>query len=663
MANIQKKYIFRIIRMVAFLSLITSCIHVKAQLPTATERSDSSHVYYFYNNIQTLNRIKSSLRDTLPNNIHLYDPVYKQQSLYATLGNIGLPVRNLVPEFKNSAGFNYGRNSFDIYKFDIENIPYYLSRTPFSEITYVMGPDKENLLQAHLNRPLYKGLTLGLQYRLISSNGAYSNQDVTNNNFTANLRFFSKNRRYGMLAGFISNSLSTGFNGGIQDDAIFENNIEQNRKVITVNLSTASGYQKGIKLFLSHFYEAGIQEASLPDTTQSRVEGVALVDSLKLEPVAKNTDTLITRQNPRKLLRFGRFSHSLTYSRDAYLFEDTKPDKTYYPVFYIDSTLTHDSVFIGKIENEFSWTNSSYLLESKFPLKIRVAAKHQFVEFKSDSMSRKFNQIIPSAAVQLFLYDRFLVSGDAFFVKGDYNDGDFGIAGKISTVFKQPDWIVGVRAGLSSEKPDYYFQYHYGNSYRWDNAFSRQEVLRAGIFLNIPKTELSADYLLINELVYFNKDALPAQNDGQISLLRARLQNKITYRRLSVENLVVLQYTNDSSILNLPLLNLRSSIYLTQVLFNQALLFEPGLTVSFNTPYYSDAFSPATNMFYLQEEKKTGGFVVIDLFANFKVNRARLFLRYRHVNGSFSGFDYYAVPHYPLQDAGLNFGVIWPFYD
>jgi hypothetical protein len=187
--------------------------------------------------------------------------------------------------------------------------------------------------------------------------------------------------------------------------------------------------------------------------------------------------------------------------------------------------------------------------------------------------------------------------------------------------------------------------------------------MRIGVFLNGQTTELSVDYMLINDLVYFDTNAIAAQNPGQVSLVRAKLMNKLKLGRFYFDNLLVMQYVDQQSKLDLPLVNLRSSIYYSQMIFNQALLFEPGITVSFNTPYFSQSFSPSTSLFYLQTQQKTGGFAVIDLFANFKVNRARLFINYRHVNSSFTGFNYYGAPHYPLQDGGIVFGVNWPFYD
>lgn len=634
----------------------------RAQLPTVDERKDSSHVFVFYNTIQGIDKLNSSLRDTLPSKLHIYDPVASTNTFYSTLGNIGLPSRHLVPEFISSAGFVYGKTSYDPYRFDYKQVPLYFSRTAFSEIQYVMAPDKDNYLQAKLNRSLYKGLTLGLNYRLMSSRGAYTANDVYHNNFAANLRYFSKNKRYGIIGGFISNSFESGLNGGIKDDTEFEQNLEQNRKVIEVNLSTAKAYENEQQLYITHFFETGIYKKPKSDSTNLPQPLIVMQDSML------RSDTIVINDSVKPVIkgefvRLGRFSHTLSYKQTAYLFEDTKPDLNFYPIIYIDSSKTHDSVTVNFIENEFSWTNGSYLLENDFPIKLRFALKHQLANYKSDSLNRTFNQLIPSANISLTVLKKYSLVADGFMVKGDYNDGDFGLNGTLSGKLSNLAWQIGARASLNSEKPAFIYQYHYANNYRWNNAFDRQDILRIGAFLKGENTYLSFDYLLINDLVYFDTNALAAQNPGQVSLLRANLMNKFKLGRFNFDNLVVVQYTDAQSKLDLPLINLRSSIYYSQLIFNQALLFEPGITVTFNSPYYSQSFSPATSLFYLQNQQKTGGFAVIDLFANFKVNRARLFINYRHVNSSFTGFNYYGAPHYPLQDGGIVFGVNWPFYD
>jgi len=72
---------------------------------------------------------------------------------------------------------------------------------------------------------------------------------------------------------------------------------------------------------------------------------------------------------------------------------------------------------------------------------------------------------------------------------------------------------------------------------------------------------------------------------------------------------------------------------------------------------------PSSRIFYLQDEKKLNSLLVLDIVWKFKVKTARFFLVYHHLNSLFGKHDYYLVPHYPLQDGRIKFGVAWRFQD
>ncbi|MCK4638509.1 MAG: hypothetical protein KAT33_03750, partial [Bacteroidales bacterium] len=61
--------------------------------------------------------------------------------------------------------------------------------------------------------------------------------------------------------------------------------------------------------------------------------------------------------------------------------------------------------------------------------------------------------------------------------------------------------------------------------------------------------------------------------------------------------------------------------------------------------------------------KKIGNYFYADVFLNFKIKRVLFFVKYQHFNAGFSGYNYYTVPHYPMQDAAFKFGISWKFYD
>lgn len=151
---------------------------------------DSAEIYSFRNTISGIDNIAFRRIDTSTRLIHQYYP--ELQGFYATLGNTGLPLYPLVPDFNPLPGFSYGRNAMAAYRYTPEQIPYFQSITPFSEVRYVMGPDKENVLNALYSRNLYRGLTLGLNYRLIHSTGPYSRQLTDLDNLAINIRYFRK---------------------------------------------------------------------------------------------------------------------------------------------------------------------------------------------------------------------------------------------------------------------------------------------------------------------------------------------------------------------------------------------------------------------------------------------------------------------------------------
>ena len=129
-------------------------------------------------------------------------------------------------------------------------------------------------------------------------------------------------------------------------------------------------------------------------------------------------------------------------------------------------------------------------------------------------------------------------------------------------------------------------------------------------------------------------------------------KNKITY-----------QYMPDSSVIKLPQWVTEQSLYYESTLFKNALRFQLGVDVFYNSSYYANAWSPALGQFYLQSQKKIGNYPYMDVFLNLKISRARFYVKYENANGALMGQTYYYAPHYPMPDFALKFGVIWRFFD
>lgn len=641
------------------LAAVMPGLRLAAQVSGMISPRDSAEVYVFYNNIQGISSPGFKRMDSTTFNIHSYDPLLKSEQFYAGLGNIGQPAVSRTPGFVPARGFAFGRDALNMYRFDPQNLPYYLSASPWSEIRYVMGPDKENFLQATYNRNVYKGLNVGLFYRLINSTGPYSRQKTDMDNTGLSLRYFARDGHYGLMAAYIRNGFDFQQNGGLVNDDAFESNTEARRAVIPVRLTAAQTQEYGNIFSVTQFWEPGFSRRGKQKSTKV----VEIFPDSVIAPLP--ADTLPPIPEKRSALMLGRFSHTLSFSRDAYTYSDANPMAGFYPVVLRDSTKTFDSTTVTRFENELSWTNSLFLYSREFPVIFRFSARHLLASYTTDStLVRRFQQWIPSADIRLVFPAGISLSGSAFYVYGDYNGGDMGLQGRLGkTTGHSLNWELGGQAGFFSTKPAYVFQRYKGNHQQWENDFQRQDLLMLGGFLTGRSTEIRPEYILISRMVYMGEDALPRQRDNAFSMFRLWLSHHQKAGRWNFSGTLVMQKASDTLSLRLPEIICRGTISLTAALFNHALHVEPGISASWNTSHFADNYMPSLNAFYLQSAKAVGNFVMADVFLNMKVARARLFLRYRHINSGWNGYQYYGAPTYPYPDGGLNFGVIWPFYD
>ncbi|GAB6279472.1 MAG: hypothetical protein STSR0006_14830 [Lentimicrobium sp.] len=628
---------------------------------------DSTEILKFYNTVQGIENISFQHLDTTTHGIHEYDPF--KRGFYLGLGNIGQPVKTLLPEFKPKKGFYFGRDAMNIYRFTPENLPFYQASSIFSEVRYVMGPSKENDIHAKFNRNIYKGLNIGFDYRLIHSTGPYTRQLTDLDNIGFNVRYFSPSRHYGVMAQYVRNVFDFQQNGGLQNENDFEQNRESRRQVIPVNLNSAQTKEIGTTYTITQFYEPhwGGKKKTKP-LKQISDSLIIQVDTLNqsIDSVVSIKDTLDRNtEQASRLFTLGRFSHTFSYSKNAYAYSDASPTSGFYPEIFKDSATTYDSITIYNIENELSWTNSLYLYPTKFPIKLRLAIRYLIAGYHFDSVVVKnIHQWIPTADLRIDFPAGFQLKADAFFVNGDYNGGDFGIQGSISKFFgKQQLWSLSAEAAFSSTQPDYFYISYKGNHQQWENDFQKEEILRLGGSIKGPQTLIKPEFVLLNNMVYLGASAKPLQRSGSFSLLRLYVQQELRLKHLNVDAVAVLQKLSDTISIRLPSVMAKGSISYSGNLFKGALWVEPGVSVSWYSKFQADAYMPSLNAFYHQSEKEIGNYFVADLFLNVKVDRARLFLRYRHFHSAFTGYNYWGAPTYPLQDAGLNFGVIWPFYD
>ncbi len=569
-----------------------------------------------------------------------YNPLTQNGRFCASSSNIGLPYKNLVFQPEMSDGFYTGMESFDAYTFTNENTRYFRHLVPITYLGYDNGSQKEQLFRIIHSQTIKRMVTIGLDFFLINSPGTYNNQKSDDKSFVATGQYFTKNLRFGVIANYRYNKFIVRENGGIVNDTIFEDKLETDTRLLDVNLTTARNLVKESGVLVnSFFYLSGKPE---------------IKDSTRLKPPTFHA---------------GRIEYTFDFTRQAQVYSDQDPLAAFYEPYrpIIDSTKTFDSLFIRSFNNRFSWSNMRMdeKPENKYLLIIFSISNKQSTIMDSIS-ERSFHSWVPEASVRIRPYHSMIIDLSGKVVMGNFNNGGFelkGIANQSYTTKKGKTGDINFSFITTSQEAGYYFTNFRSNYFRWDTNFSSQIMQQAGLSLRYEGIKAKVEYNLVSKYVYLDQTVHPAQYNGSIHLIKASLSNDFRWKVWGIDAELIYQYNSNKEIIRVPELLARVAIFPTLSLFKNAAVLQPGVDLFYNTAYYASAYMPATRMFYLQDEKKIGNYVYMDIFINLMVKRFRFFVKYQHMNSLWSENRYYMIPHYPIQEAKIKFGLSWSFYD
>jgi hypothetical protein len=636
------------------LFLLIACHSLGAVADSIRLKKDSTKVSYFFNDFEKFGNLNLHSLDTAITGYQDYDPLLKQSAFHATQGNIGQASRNLILyPFLTNAGFDYGIHSFDPYLFQNDSVKYYKVLKTFTELRYEQGAQKETFFQAILSRNLYRSLNLGFDLRVMNAPGAYLRQRTNLINFVATLQYFTKNKRYGVIANFLLNRLVINENGGIKYDSIFEQNLESNRQIFATKLDMAENRVRESGFFMKHYLDLSRHPKNSKDTAfQSH-----------------------------KHFDFGKLVYTFQYDRQVLNYIDNDPKSSgFYQNFFRDTTMTYDSTTITRIVNELSWSNPSYRPDKKFRLlQIEAHIKQQYVEvtnisrqeyaeIKDISVRKFFIQYIPSAAISFHPYSSLFLTAHGEYVLGDYNGGDMSLKVKLSQTLGNPDGknggTISLKGDYALQKPGWFYEQYSGNNFRWDTALQKQSMISACFeyaFRNIFTAGVNISR--IDHYVYLDSTIRPSQYNKELGYVYSYLNGNLNIGRIRFAGQFAYQTIQGTSVLRLPAFLGNLTVYYTQPLFHRGAIVQPGLNFNYNTSYYADNYMPALRSYYLQHNQQVGNYIYMNVFVNMKIQRARFFVEYSHFNASLMGRTYYTVPSYPMQDADFRFGISWRFHD
>ena len=274
------------------------------------------------------------------------------------------------------------------------------------------------------------------------------------------------------------------------------------------------------------------------------------------------------------------------------------------------------------------------------------------------------------------------IGGQYDYRKGNW-DGTATLSNSIST---QPmrnfeanlTYIIDPKNNISfqyqniSKLPNH--NYNLNNSsydkYNWSNNFKNEKINNFAVSANTQWVKASLQLTTLNDHLYFSNDTIsnkqyisPKQYSGTINYLSLKVGREFKYRKWGLDNTFLYQkVVQKDTILNVPQLTLRNTIYFSDYVFKRAMFLQAGISINYFTKFYADDYNPILGEFFIQKDKQIGAFPMLDFFINSRIKQTRIFLKAEHFNSAFTGNKFYSAPNLPYHDFMVRFVLVWNFF-
>jgi len=598
--------------------------------------------------------------DTALFDIEFYSPVKQAQTFSQDLGITGSASTPLILSFDPKMSFDIGIHAYDLYIRDLSEAVLIETTTPFTQLSYTMGPEKENVFRIqHAQSFKDKQIKASIDFKLFNTIGFYTHQKTDVKNFNTNFSYQTKDKRYSIEGVYFYNKLILEENGGIIYDSLYEDNLESNRQIISVNLTTAENFIKysgiGIR---QDFYisKAEPDYSAIPDTNTLDLAGYSVQHYRKpyFDPITP----------------LGRLSHTFLYSKEIYQHTDSDGAANFYssvPNFPEEISDIFDSIGHSIIENTISYSNTAYkdnledpkFLTYSFGLGLNA---HRYLQYsKTVSSNFTFSEINPQARLQLFFTKQIRILAFGLYSYRSDNTSAYKINGDLNLQVKKNTFNVAILS--SSTQPKLMYEHFLSDYFQWDNNFKNEKIQEIRFQFTRKGTEINAKTGVLHDYLYFDSAISPQQYSAALSYFNISVYQEVRLGNFGIDLNLIYQGVSDESIMRLPKLFSNTKFFYTNSLFKGAMEMQLGINMRYFSSYYANAYMPALRSFYIQDEKEFGNYPYFDVFLNAQIKRARLFIKYEQLNSGFMPQNYFISPHYANADAALKFGVIWQLFN
>jgi len=629
----------------------------KDSLVHRNPNEDSITISYRYYDSSRVNKLDSSVADFYT---RFPVPYY-----YVDLGNNGTATRSIIFNPDMKPGFDAGFHAYDIYRYTIEGTKFYQTTRPYTELSYLLGSNSEQVIGLLHTQNRNKGrVNFTFDYRLINSPGAFKNQNTAHSGLRLSGSYQSVNKRYGLYFIYLSNKLRSSENGGLQNPEDLKNLSlndpfgaytrlgtalsTQGRNPFSTNVKIGTIYQE-TNVLLRHFYDFGQK------------------DSIRV-----NDSTLVRLFYTRL-----RFQHTFKYSSNEYSYNDFALDSSDY-ITYFNYRPKGDSILFKDtwrdITNEFSiYTFPDKKNTAQF---LRVGAAIQLLQgtFSNDSTATG-----PSHYNNTYVLGEYrnrtrnkkwdIEATGQLYVTGGAG-GDYSAYVSLQRELSKKLGSLQVGFQNVNKSPSYVSQGYGSFPVHPRENINKMNISRlfASIYVPSQQLHITGNYYAVTNYIYFDSFLTSNQYSGLFNVLDIGLDKRFRLsKHLAWYTDVHFQQAPGNPPVHLPALFTRNRFAFEGNFFKN-LDLSTGIEIRYYTPYKADNYSPLTGQFFYQNNVTINNRPDINAYLNFRIKSFKGFVRVENLNtldrsGNSVAFTHYnfIAPYYPQNGLWIRFGVWWSF--
>ncbi len=614
-----------------------------------------------------LNDTKRYLLDSI-----VYDYVrFPTQPQFITLGNNGAASKPILYSPILKAGFDEGQHSYDAYKWTINNVKFYKTTRPYTELGYILGSKSEQNIQFTHTQNVQQDWNIALDSRIISAPGYFRSQKNNHNNVSITSIYQGKRKRYQNIFVVLNNSLKANDNGGIVSDSQrldvnradrafvetrLNNNINSTRSPFNSVLESGHWNKERVYL-LRQFYDIG-----------------------KKDSIIVNDSTTNYLFYPKL-----RIEHTIMNSNEYYLYKGNTVDSFYYIKNYGSDSIYSKGISFElkdnwkRVSNDFSLTQFPDTKNTLQFIKAGITYelwKGTFTESIYRTNSKNINNIFIHGEYRNKTKNRKwdIDAYSALYLNG-YNAGDYEANAFLIRNFNSKIGNLKLQFQNVNRTPSFIFYDQSAFNIKANANLKKENNTQftAELFNEKKQQNITGQLLIVNNATTW-QGFKTYQQENVFNMLKLKFERVfILYKKFVWRTEVQFQQVLiGKPNINYPTLYTRNKFAYEGNLGKKNLRLATGIEFRYLSPYKLDAWSPLQGQFIYQDSVSSkNNLPDINAYLNFNITNFNAFLRVENLNtlkiitGNNGGVKFlnnnYAGQLYPNPGLVIHFGIYWRF--